>query len=102
MRIKLLRSEERRVGKERRYRREPRDWSSDVCSSDLVAKKSGSSPSAVVRLSKTLGYNGFADLKVQLAMDLKTPIMGDFSEMIQKEDTFKTIIYKAEHANKAT
>lgn len=67
-----------------------------------VAKKSGSSPSAVVRLSKTLGYNGFADLKVQLAMDLKTPLTADFSEMIQKEDTFKTIIYKAEHANKAT
>lgn len=71
-------------------------------STQKVAKKSGSSPSAVVRLSKTLGYNGFADLKVQLAMDLKTPLTADFSEMIQKEDTFKTIIYKAEHANKAT
>src|SRR5206468_2134435 len=37
----LLRSEERRVGKESRYRsggrhtRSDRDWSSDVCSSDL-------------------------------------------------------------------
>src|SRR5690625_1969373 len=29
------RSEERRVGKECRYTRWPRDWSSDVCSSDL-------------------------------------------------------------------
>src|SRR5699024_2917796 len=30
------RSEERRVGKESRYTRSKRDWSSDVCSSDLV------------------------------------------------------------------
>src|SRR5690625_2695523 len=30
------RSEERRVGKECRYTRWPRDWSSDVCSSDLL------------------------------------------------------------------
>ncbi|NMB18981.1 MAG: MurR/RpiR family transcriptional regulator [Erysipelothrix sp.] len=67
-----------------------------------VAKLSGSSPSAVVRLSKTLGYSGFSDLKVQLAMDMKVPLTDDFSEMIQKDDDFKTIIYKAEHANKAT
>src|SRR5437870_3490341 len=31
------RSEERRVGKESRIRSWPRDWSSDVCSSDLEA-----------------------------------------------------------------
>src|SRR5699024_7621914 len=30
-----IRSEERRVGKECRYTRSKRDWSSDVCSSDL-------------------------------------------------------------------
>src|SRR5699024_1039052 len=30
-----IRSEERRVGKERRHTRSKRDWSSDVCSSDL-------------------------------------------------------------------
>src|SRR5690625_4781041 len=30
-----MRSEERRVGKECRITRWPRDWSSDVCSSDL-------------------------------------------------------------------
>src|SRR5690554_2094424 len=57
-----------------------------------VAKLSGSSPSAVVRLSKTLGYSGFSDLKVQLAMDMKVPLTDDFSEMIQKDDDFKTII----------
>src|SRR5207249_2491979 len=31
------RSEERRVGKERRSTRSKRDWSSDVCSSDLYS-----------------------------------------------------------------
>src|SRR5438874_2670836 len=31
----MKRSEERRVGKECRYTRSLRDWSSDVCSSDL-------------------------------------------------------------------
>src|SRR5690625_2743756 len=31
----VMRSEERRVGKEERNTRWPRDWSSDVCSSDL-------------------------------------------------------------------
>src|SRR5699024_4742394 len=32
---KNIRSEERRVGKDRRSTRSKRDWSSDVCSSDL-------------------------------------------------------------------
>src|ERR1035438_6730262 len=35
----LLRSEERRVGKEGRYTRCLSDWSSDVCSSDLDSTK---------------------------------------------------------------
>src|SRR5699024_6702393 len=34
----LDRSEERRVGKECRDTRSKRDWSSDVCSSDLIAR----------------------------------------------------------------
>src|SRR5207249_4014629 len=32
----FIRSEERRVGKESTYTRSKRDWSSDVCSSDLA------------------------------------------------------------------
>src|SRR5690625_737225 len=44
MRFSGCRSEERRVGKEwgnrelRRHTRWPRDWSSDVCSSDLIVR----------------------------------------------------------------
>src|SRR5207253_3155262 len=34
--VEQARSEERRVGKEWRSTRWPRDWSSDVCSSDLL------------------------------------------------------------------
>src|SRR5690625_229331 len=35
----VVRSEERRVGKKRWHTRWPRDWSSDVCSSDLGGRK---------------------------------------------------------------
>src|SRR5437660_1635543 len=43
-RPRLARSEERRVGKECRYTRWPRDWSSDVCSSDLEFETGDRSP----------------------------------------------------------
>lgn len=67
-----------------------------------VAKHTNTSASAVVRLSKTLGFNGFTDLKLQIARDLSQPRFEDFSEMIEKEDNIETLINKAEHTNQAT
>src|SRR5207249_2173659 len=46
-----IRSEERRVGKECRYTRSKRDWSSDVCSSDL--RPSPHSPTSFQNVSSS-------------------------------------------------
>src|ERR1035437_3608270 len=50
----MTRSEERRVGKECRYRR---DWSSDVCSSDLIQLASSQTSSAFPVLRILYPYN---------------------------------------------
>src|SRR5699024_9427071 len=50
---KVIRSEERRVGKEHRYTRSKRDWSSDVCSSDLK-----------IEPEKLAGKSGHLDIEI--------------------------------------
>src|SRR5690625_1347955 len=74
--IKLIqmRSEERRVGKEGKYTSWPRDWSSDVCSSDLF-----------VRLRKTRNY-----LKETNRMDIEPlqSIQKQFDKLEHREGTY--------------
>lgn len=59
-----------------------------------IAAKTNTSPAAVIRFSKKLGYNGFAELKLDLAKD-NTEEIPLFSEKICEKDSLKTIVKKS-------
>lgn len=59
-----------------------------------IAAKTNVSPAAVIRFSKKLGYNGFAELKIDLAKD-NTEEVPLFSEKICQNDSLKTIVKKS-------
>lgn len=59
-----------------------------------IAAKTNISPAAVIRFSKKLGYNGFAELKIDLAKD-NTEEVPLFSEKICQNDSLKTIVKKS-------
>jgi len=52
----------------------------------------------VIRFSKKLGYNGFTDLKVDLAKD-RTSEITNYDDMIEEEDSMDTVLKKAENLN---
>ncbi|RDI36467.1 RpiR family transcriptional regulator [Falsibacillus pallidus] len=58
-----------------------------------LAKRSDSSPSAIIRLCKTTGMDGFRDLKLRVAGDLQTAANGgeEFKE-VQPNDDVPTLI----------
>jgi RpiR family murPQ operon transcriptional repressor len=59
-----------------------------------IAAKANTSPAAVIRFSKKLGYNGFTELKLDLAID-NTEEIPLFSEKICQKDSLKTIVKKS-------
>ena len=59
-----------------------------------IAAKTNTSPAAVIRFSKKLGYNGFSELKLDLAKD-NTEEIPLFSEKICEKDSLKTIVKKS-------
>lgn len=59
-----------------------------------IAAKANISPAAVIRFSKKLGYNGFTELKIDLAKD-NTEEVPLFSEKICQKDSLKTIVRKS-------
>jgi len=59
-----------------------------------VAAKTNTSAAAVIRFSKKLAYNGFAELKLDLAKD-NTEEVPLFSEKICQKDSLKTIVKKS-------
>lgn len=59
-----------------------------------IAAKTNTSPAAVIRFSKKLGYNGFTELKLDLAKD-NTEEIPLFSEKICQKDSLKTIVKKS-------
>lgn len=59
-----------------------------------IAAKTNTSPAAVIRFSKKLGYNGFTQLKLDLAKD-NTEEIPLFSEKICQKDSLKTIVKKS-------
>lgn len=59
-----------------------------------IAAKTNTSPAAVIRFSKKLGYNGFTELKLDLAKD-NTEEIPLFSEKISEKDSLKTIVKKS-------
>ncbi|AWK50798.1 MurR/RpiR family transcriptional regulator [Clostridium beijerinckii] len=59
-----------------------------------IAAKTNTSAAAVIRFSKKLAYNGFAELKLDLAKD-NTEEVPLFSEKICQKDSLKTIVKKS-------
>lgn len=59
-----------------------------------IAAKINTSPAAIIRFSKKLGYNGFSELKIDLAKD-NTEEIPLFSEKICQNDSLKTIVKKS-------
>lgn len=66
----------------------------------LLAGKVGTSPAAIIRFSKKMGYQGFSDLKLALAAEQKSEISTEtFLEQINTNDSLETIIKKNNMAN---
>ncbi|HEY4537874.1 MAG TPA: MurR/RpiR family transcriptional regulator [Erysipelothrix sp.] len=60
------------------------------------------SPAAIIRFSKKVGYSGFSELKLALAQDRSQESPEDFDEVITASDSLKTMIKKVEYENKST
>ena len=56
----------------------------------------GSSPAAVVRFSRKLGFKGFTDLKLDLAREAGAGKPDDFQTVIREHDDMDTLVQKAE------
>lgn len=59
-----------------------------------LADKTMTSPSAIIRFSKNLGYRGFTELKVDLASESSNVKTQSFSEQINSGDALDVIIKK--------
>lgn len=66
-----------------------------------IASNTNTSPAALIRLSKKLGYSGFSELKLDLAKD-NTEEMPLFSEKICPKDSLKTIVRKSKTSDSST
>lgn len=66
-----------------------------------LAEKIHVSPAAIVRLSQKLGYQGFTDLKLDLAMEQNQIEDELFSEQIENGDSMETIIKKSQSSELA-
>ena len=67
-------------------------------STQELARKTDTSPAAVIRFSKRMGYAGFRELKVDLAKDNSEDVPL-FSEKIYNHDSLKTIIKKSKSSD---
>ena len=76
------------------------DKKNDVIYSSIqdIALKINTSPAAIIRFSKKLGYSGFSDLKLNLAKD-DSDTIPLFSEKIQSKDSLESIIEKSKTAD---
>lgn len=63
-----------------------------------LAEKINTSPAAVIRFSKKIGYSGFTDLKMSLATN-HTNEENDVDTLIQAGDSIEMLIEKSKRAN---
>ncbi|NLW15145.1 MAG: MurR/RpiR family transcriptional regulator [Erysipelothrix sp.] len=89
---------------ERRIAKYIIDHKEDVIgeSSQVVAEKTKTSASSVVRFSKRLGYVGFTDLNLAIAADKELPEIDLLETIIVSNDDVHTMVQKAKHANQNT
>lgn len=69
-------------------------------SAQSFAHKTNTSPAAIIRFSKKLGYKGFTQLKMDLAKyDLQDSSNETFQEKIEEHDSLETIVLKMQQAD---
>lgn len=71
-------------------------------SSQELAQHVNTSAAAIVRFSKTVGYSGFTELKVELAKASVLEESDDFDALISEDDSIAKMIEKAQYANNRT
>lgn len=67
----------------------------------MLAEKIRVSPAAIIRLSQKLGYQGFSELKLELAREQNSDEVELLSEQIENHDSLDTIIKKQLASNQA-
>ena len=66
----------------------------------VLADKIGTSAASLIRFSKKLGYRGFSELKLAIAIDQKTNLAEPaFSEKLSPDDSLEVILQKNKLAN---
>lgn len=68
-------------------------------SAAALAQQSGTAPSAVVRFCKSLGYSGFSDFKVRLAVELSQKQPASYMTGVEPGDDSGTVLEKILGAN---
>lgn len=70
-------------------------------SAQVLAEKSQTSPAAVIRFSKKLGYKGFSELKMSLARS-KNDYEENIDTVVEETDDLSTLIHKCCQLNIST
>ena len=67
-----------------------------------LANEVNTSPAAIIRFSKKVGYSGFTELKLELAQDRSEEKNLDFDDVITASDSLDTMIKKVAYENNST
>lgn len=67
-------------------------------STQTLALKTKTSPAAIIRFSKKIGFSGFSQLKIELAKDLSNDSM-EFDNLLDPHENIDSLIKKAYHSN---
>lgn len=70
-------------------------------STQVLGEVTKTSPAAIIRFSKKLGYRGFSELKVSLASSSREYTL-DFNDVLDGHDTIETLIRKSRQSNLKT
>lgn len=70
-------------------------------SSQSLGEVTKTSPAAIIRFSKKLGYRGFSELKVSLASSSSEDTL-DFNDVLDGHDSIETLIKKSKQSNLKT
>lgn len=70
-------------------------------SAQKLADEIKTSPAALIRFSKTIGYKGYTAMKMDLALDNSKEIE-DFDSLINEEDPIEVMVKKEKFANEKT
>ena len=70
-------------------------------SAQKLADEIETSPAALIRFSKKVGYKGFTAMKMDLALDSHDEIE-DFDSLINEEDPIEVMVKKEKYANEKT